>query len=322
MQTHESDGDEALIFDNIESDHLVDFPVLSEESFVLMVERERRHLPADDYLCRLRAGDLDLSFRSDVLDWIWKAHSHLGFGEFSFCLSINYLDRFLAVYELPRDKTWTVQLLAVACLSLAAKVEEISVPLTVDLQVCDPRFVFEGKTIQKMELLVLSTLKWRMQAYTPCTFIDYFLRKINDNQLPSLHITSRSRRLILSTTKGIDFLEFRPSEVSAAVAIFVSGRTEAIELVMAIPSFNHQGQRERLVKCIELIQNWNFKGDLGIGSMPQSPNGVLEAACFSYKSGDEQTIGSCPSSSTTTPITKRRRVERHCYPKRRRLRHT
>ncbi|KAF8695009.1 hypothetical protein HU200_037791 [Digitaria exilis] len=34
-------------------------------------------------------------------------------------------------------------------------------------QVGESRYVFESKTIQRMELLVLSTLKWRMQAVTP-----------------------------------------------------------------------------------------------------------------------------------------------------------
>ncbi|KAG5608363.1 hypothetical protein H5410_019644 [Solanum commersonii] len=42
----------------------------------------------------------------------------------------------------------------------------------------NPNFVFEGKTIQRMELLVLITLKWRMLAYTPCTYIDYFVHAI------------------------------------------------------------------------------------------------------------------------------------------------
>lgn len=129
-----------------------------------------------------------------------------------------------------------MQLLAVACLSLAAKMEEINVPLTVDLQVnetfiqnwdiChvnssfleldyvvtfefveqvgDPKFVFEGKTIQRMELLVLSTLKWRMQAYTLYTFIDHFVRTMNGDQIPSRPLISRSMQLILSIIRGLN----------------------------------------------------------------------------------------------------------------------
>ncbi|MFS7961435.1 putative cyclin [Helianthus anomalus] len=50
-----------------------------------------------------------------------------------------------------------MQLLSVTFLSLASKVEEIEIPTILDLQVGESRFVFEAKTIQKMELIVLST---------------------------------------------------------------------------------------------------------------------------------------------------------------------
>lgn len=68
-------------------------------------------------------------------------------------------------------------------------------------QVGDAKFVFEARTIQRMELLVLSTLKWRMQAVTPFSFIDYFLTKINADQIASSSII-KCIELILSTLNG------------------------------------------------------------------------------------------------------------------------
>lgn len=62
--------------------------------------------------------------------------------------------------------------------------------------------MFEGKTIQKMELLILGILKWKMQAYTPCSFIDHFLKKINDDEVPSWPLITRSIQLIMNTIKG------------------------------------------------------------------------------------------------------------------------
>jgi cyclin D1/2/4, plant len=50
---------------------------------------------------------------------------------------------------------------------------------------------------------VLSTLKWRMQAVTACSFIDYFLHKWNDHGAPSMLARARSADLILSTAKGV-----------------------------------------------------------------------------------------------------------------------
>ncbi|CAK9186419.1 unnamed protein product [Ilex paraguariensis] len=304
-----------LGFTNVRSDSLIVLPSLNEDSFGLMIEREKEHLPKDDYLKRLRRGDLDLRVRREALDWIWKAHAYYDFGALSFCLSMNYLDRFLSVYELPKGKIWTAQLLAVASLSLATKVEEIEVPLTVDLQVGEPKFVFEGKTIQRMELLVLSTLKWRMQACTPCSFIDYFLRKINSDEISSGPLLSRSIQVILSTIKGIDFLEFKPSEIAAAVAMSVSGEIQPTDIDKAMPCFIHV-EKARVLKCLELIQHLTLISGSTITnaaissvlSLPHSPIGVLEAACLSYKS-DERTVGSCPNSSHNSPGTKRRKLD-------------
>ncbi|CAJ1931327.1 unnamed protein product [Sphenostylis stenocarpa] len=73
----------------------------SEEAVRAMVEREREHFPKVDYLQRLRSGKLDLGVRREALDWIWKTHAYFGLGPLSFCLAVNYLDRFLSVFDLP-----------------------------------------------------------------------------------------------------------------------------------------------------------------------------------------------------------------------------
>ncbi|GKV23497.1 hypothetical protein SLEP1_g33212 [Rubroshorea leprosula] len=313
-QTHNEDP----FFVNNRSGSLMgfDFPVPSEERVREMVEREIEHLPRDDYLKRLRGGDLDLRVRREALDWIWKACGHYHFEPLSVCLSVNYLDRFLSLYELPKGKTWTGQLLAVACLSVAAKMEETKVPLSVDLQVGESKFFFEAKTIQRMELLLLSTLRWKMHAFTPCSFIDYFLSKIGDDHHPSPTSISRSVQLILSTMKGIDFLEFRPSEIAAGVAISVSGTMQAVDIDKAISSFVRV-EKERVLKCVELMKDLslisgsvsaNNVGSTSASCVPQSPNGVLDATCLSYKS-DDITVGSCANSSHCNQDSKRRKQD-------------
>ncbi|KAH1082604.1 hypothetical protein J1N35_022365 [Gossypium stocksii] len=297
------------------------FAIQSDDRIKEMIEKEIEHLPRDDYLKRLRSGDLDLSVRREALDWIWKTCAYYQFGPLSLCLSINYLDRFLSVYELPRGKTWTVQLLAVACLSIAAKMEETKVPPSVDLQVGEPRFVFEAKTIYRMELLVLSTLKWRMLVITSCSFIDYFMSKICNDQCPSSTSMSRSLQLIMSTIRGIDFLEFRPSEIAAAVAISVSGGMQTLALDKAIPSFISV-EKGRVLKCVEVMKDLLIKGpakvnaDVGrlsaSSAVPQSPIGVLDAAtCLSCKSDEIKVVPCANSSHSSTPDIKRRKLDHH-----------
>ncbi|GAB4848770.1 hypothetical protein Ancab_003497 [Ancistrocladus abbreviatus] len=309
-QNHKKENNQNPSANVDRSDSLMRFPVDSEESFVLMIEREGDYLSKDDYLSRLRSGELELSVRGEAFDWIWKAHSHYNFGALSFCLAINYLDRFLSVRELPKGKAWAMQLLAVACLSIAAKMEETTVPSPMEFQVGDPKFLFEAKTIQRMELLVLSTLNWKMSALTPCSFVERFLTKISDGKPTSSAVANRSIQLILSSIRGIDFLEFKPSEIAAAVAISVSGEIQTVNIEKAISSFMYL-EKGRVIKCVELFKDLSATsrgvGNVGTGSgqsVPQSPIGVLEAACFSYKS-DELTIGSCASH----PDTKRKRFD-------------
>ncbi|XP_022766416.1 cyclin-D3-1-like [Durio zibethinus] len=304
------------VFNGVHEDGL---PLQSEECLALMVEKEHQHLPNFDYLKRLQSGDLDLTARKEAVDWIGKVHVHFGFGPLCAYLSINYLDRFLSAYELPKGKAWMMQLLAVACLSLAAKMEETEVPLILDLQVGESKFVFEARTIQRMELLVLSTLSWRMQAITPFSFLDYFLYKLNDDKIPLRSSILRSIQLISSTIKGIDFLEFKPSEIAAAVAMSVAVETRTVDTEKAISVLTQHVQKERVTKCVELVHDLSLvggsvkEGNASVPSVPHSPIGVLDAPCLSYKS-DNTTVGSCSSSSHTnsSPSIKRRKLNRSC----------
>ncbi|KAJ6843442.1 cyclin-D4-1-like [Iris pallida] len=273
-----------------------------------MVQKEFEHMPREDYGRRLATGALDASVREHAIDWILKVHSHYGFGPTSAYLSVNYLDRFLSVYELPKGKAWMTQLLSVACSSLGAKMEETKVPLCLDLQVGESKYVFEARTIQRMELLVLSTLKWRMQAVTPFSFIDYFLCRLSDDSSPNRTLVLQSAELILNTSRGIDFLAFRPSEIAAAVAMSVLEESEMVlEVEKAIDSCNHV-DKERVLSCYEVIQEVllmkNSRNTKNCSnSVSHSPNGVLDAACLSYTSDDH-------ANSLSSPASKRRKISR------------
>lgn len=104
-----------------------------------------------------------------------------------------------------QETGWPFQLLSVACLSLAAKMEELYVPWLLDLQMLEPTYVFEPKTIQRMELLVLATLKWRLRSVTPFDFLHYFISMLpssasTPDSVSTLH--SLASNIILNTTRG------------------------------------------------------------------------------------------------------------------------
>lgn len=69
-----------------------------------------------------------------------------------------------------------------------------------------------------------------------------------------------------------------------------------------------------MLKCLELMKDLSLisgsanRGSASASSVPQSPVGVLDAACLSYKS-DEFTVGSCANSSHKSPDIKRRKPD-------------
>lgn len=60
------------------SDCDVGLPLQSEECLAMMIEKETQHLPASDYLKKLRNGDFDLNARKEAVDWIGKV-GYFGF---------------------------------------------------------------------------------------------------------------------------------------------------------------------------------------------------------------------------------------------------
>lgn len=83
--------------------------------------------------------------------------------------------------------------------------EELSAPLLLDLQMFETTYVFEPKTIQRMELLVMATLKWRLRSVTPFDYLHYFFSQLpssaSKSDLPSSHHILASN-IILNTTRG------------------------------------------------------------------------------------------------------------------------
>lgn len=97
------------------------------------------------------------------------------------------------------EKLWAIKLLSVTCLSLAAKMEELKVPMLSEFLLED--YNFDSKAIQRMELLVLNTLEWRMCPITPFAFLHFFISKLCKESPPS-NIVSRIVELTFAITRG------------------------------------------------------------------------------------------------------------------------
>ncbi|KAH6760245.1 hypothetical protein C2S51_017194 [Perilla frutescens var. frutescens] len=72
--------------------------------------------------------------RNEAINWMLKVTDCYGFNASTAVLAVSYYDRFITSRCFQKEKPWMSQLTAVACLSIAAKVEETQAPLLLDLQ--------------------------------------------------------------------------------------------------------------------------------------------------------------------------------------------
>ncbi|KAM7516489.1 hypothetical protein LguiA_006072 [Lonicera macranthoides] len=244
--------------------------------------------------------------RKDAIDWILRVGAHYGFTAITAILAANYFDRFISSLCFQKGKPWMSQLAAVACLSLAAKVEEIQVPLLVDLQVEEARFLFEASTIQKMELLVLSTLQWKMNPVTPLSFLDHIIRRFGLKTHPHWEFQRRCERLLLSVITDSRSACYLPSVIATAVMFLV------IKEVEPCNALDYQNQlmdilkisKEKIVECYKLILELSDNNahqqyqptKRKYQCIPASPNGVMDMNFSRDNSNDSWAVASVSSS--------------------------
>lgn len=67
----------------------------------------------------------------------------------------------------------------------------------------DGGFVFDSSTIERMEMLILGALKWRMRSVNPFSFTDYFISFFKFKDKPSVQdLKNRATEIILKSQSG------------------------------------------------------------------------------------------------------------------------
>ncbi|XP_059459092.1 cyclin-D1-1-like [Corylus avellana] len=252
-----------------------------ESSIVGIFDSENHQMLEIESIHRLRGNTAVVGARKDSVNWMLKVHAYYNFRPETAYLSVNYMDCFLASHTLPQGKGWPLQLLSVACLALAAKMEETSVPLLLDLQVKGNKFLFKPKTVQRMELLVMSNLKWRLRRTTPFDFLHYFVAKLSCQLASPLNdcsqVLSRASDLIISTCHVIDFLDYPPSSIAAAAVLCATDQN--MEDQEYLSYFHMRVSKELVKKCRNLMkQKKCLLPHIKQQKLQPSPVGMLDAA--------------------------------------------
>ncbi|XP_055805562.1 cyclin-D3-3-like [Solanum dulcamara] len=258
-----------------------------------------------------------LGVRKESLEWMLTVIDYYDFNALTAVLAVNYFDRFISGVCFEKDNPWMSPVVAVACLSIAAKVEEIQVPLLLDLQVAKSQYKFKAKTIKRIELLVLSTLKWKMNPVTPLSFIDHIIRRFG--LMANLHIEFQMKceNLILGIITDSRLLHYPPSIIATATMCYVINEIKPCNAVDYLDQLMGvlKVTKDSIDKCYDLILE--LMGIPGskicqthkrkCQSMLCTPDGVIDAY-FSCENSDDSLVVTSPVSSFPEPQYKRSRT--------------
>ncbi|XP_074381392.1 cyclin-D5-1-like [Apium graveolens] len=192
--------------------------------------------------------------RLDAINWTFTTRSIFGFHIRTAYLSLTYFDQFISRRSIDNEKVWAIRLLAVACLSLAAKMEERKVPLLTEYYVDE--YNFEGSMIQRMELLVLNALEWKLGLITPFEFINYFITKFFGYCTPPTDLVSKALESVSSIIKETSLMDHRPSVIAAAAVLAASDEQltrTVMELKIDIIESWGSLEKEHIFSCHNLL---------------------------------------------------------------------
>ncbi|KAE9586846.1 hypothetical protein Lal_00004697 [Lupinus albus] len=232
-----------------------DYGVSDDEHLGILIEKEThlcfkkdQALVSDEWMKRAR---------TDAINWILKTRAALGFRLQTAYLSVTYFDRFISTRSINSEKHWAIRLLSLACLSLAAKMEECNVPGLPDFQL-EEDYCFESKVIQRMELFVLTTLEWDMAIITPFDFLPYLIPRLCNESQPNNILYKATMQLIFTTMKEVNLMDHKPSFIATSatlVALDQKLTIEDVELkIKSIPQHMRFLELKGVFDCYNIVQ--------------------------------------------------------------------
>ncbi|KAL0354179.1 UNVERIFIED_CONTAM: putative cyclin-D6-1 [Sesamum angustifolium] len=263
----------------------------SMDKFPSLFHIEDEHMPSKTYLQALNSADSNLSIRREIVSSIFRLTR--GIDTFSSYLATNYMDRFLSTHSIPDGKPWILKVVAISCISLALKMRktEFSVSDLLDAG----GFIVDFLTIERMEMLILGALKWRMRSVNPFSFANYFVTFFKSKDDSSIQaLKNRAFAIILKAQNDVKLLEFKPSVISASALLVAAHELFPVQL----PSFRDAicscsyVNKANLVQCYDLMQDVameRYESVLGMASSSCTPTNVLDPHCFSSSISSSQT---------------------------------
>ncbi|CAN6471684.1 unnamed protein product [Victoria cruziana] len=266
-----------------------------KDALGVYLEKEASYAPVHGYAECLRASML-VDPRLMAVNWMAQSHERFNLSWETISGAVNLLDRFISLNPSDKLKGWLIELLSVACLTIAAKLHEVEVPPLLELQ-DGFGHLFQPSLVQRMELHVSTSLAWRLNAVTAYSFMGPLIRCL-DLACPRVcsTLTKRVTQLLRGAISDINFLDFWPCTV--AVAAIKCGLDELLPsqssaLMCNLHNLIPQGRKDGLGTCFALMKERLVDPKACKHSYsPSSPDSVL-------RTDGIQTVD-CPRSSETS----------------------
>ncbi|KAK7350049.1 hypothetical protein VNO77_08101 [Canavalia gladiata] len=249
-----------------------------QEAFALSLEKELSYMHEPHYSNYLHSNNLIFP-RCKVIQWFIKCGSRFNLSFGTVFWAVNYLDRFVCICQCHDWKYWMLELLAIACLSIATKFNEVSGLSLHEIQMEDLDYSFQSNVILRMEMILLKALGWRLNSVTSYSFGEMLACNVQ-NLGPHLYenLISPVTELLFQATLDQKMLEFRPSIVGISALwctldqLFPSISNTYIAYIMRLLN---QSQKDDIIKCHELMGTQTSLCSENYHCGPLSPTTVL-----------------------------------------------
>jgi len=154
-------------------------------------------------------AEVTVCMRIALLEWMVDVSRSLEFSLETWCLGVNYLDRFLCEQPISKD---CLQLAGLSALWLGAKQGELSPPCIFELvALCSDTYT--ATNFKHMELIMLAKLKFNLAAPT----VAFFMNNLVVIEEESDWSWDLSRHLVEMVLQNQEFARMRPSKVAYVV---------------------------------------------------------------------------------------------------------
>ncbi|KAJ3448495.1 cyclin-a2-4 [Anaeramoeba flamelloides] len=207
-QKEKKDKEKGKILD-IDLNHQDDLLFVTEyskEIFENKRKNETKHLPSPTYLEDQRG--IKPLHRKILVNWLGCVCQELNLHSETLHLSINYFDRFLSKQQC---QSKYLQLVAISCLFIASKYEEIYPPELEDLSALT-KYGCTPDQILKCETMILNCLRFQCTVVTSKQLLRWYIRAAS----ASIRLMFTANYLLELQILDYNFLQFKPSMVAAS----------------------------------------------------------------------------------------------------------